>query len=118
LDFEFLNGGFNRSDEMIIDEALLLFNKWWSERTPITCTFVGGGLQMRFTGTIDTIEAGSILMHTGDDAAFLHMPLHSVHEFRYCDPRELDEPDAEERFVGFLIMRLMDGNVLQFAEPK
>jgi hypothetical protein len=103
---------------MTIDEALLLFNKWWSEDTLITCSFVGKGLRVRITGTIDRIEAGSILMHTADEAAFLHLPLHSVHEFRYCDSREIDEPGEEGKFAGFLIMRLMDGNVLQFAEPK
>jgi hypothetical protein len=103
---------------MTIDEALLLFNKWWSERTPITCTFAGRGLRVRFTGTSDRIEAGSILMHAGDEAVYLHLPLHLVHEFRYCDPREIDEPEAEEKFAGFLIMRLMDNTVLQFAEPK
>lgn len=103
---------------MTIDDALLLFNKWWSERTPITCTFVGRGLRVRFTGTIERIEGGSITMHTGDESAYLQMPLHSVHEFRYCDPREIDEPGAAEDFAGFLIMRLMDNTVLQFAEPK
>jgi hypothetical protein len=103
---------------MTIDDALLLFDKWWSERTPITSTVLCGGLRVRFTGTIDQIEAGSILMHTGDEDAYLHLPLHSVHEFRYCDPREIDEPEAEERFAGFLIMRLQEGGVLQFAEPK
>jgi hypothetical protein len=103
---------------MTIDDALLLFNKWWSENTPITCSFVGKGLRVRITGTIERIEAGSILMHTSDESAFLHLPLHSVHEFRYCDAREIDEPGAEDKFAGFLIMRLMDGNVLQFAEPK
>jgi hypothetical protein len=95
------------------------------------CCSISGGVSVRQstvrswaedcrfdTGTIEGIEAGSILMHNGDGDAFLHMPLHSVHEFRYCDPRELDEPEAEERFAGFLIMRLIDGNVLQFAEPK
>ena len=103
---------------MNIDEALLLFNKWWSEDTLITCSFVGNGLRLRMTGTIERIEAGSILMHTGDESAFLHLPLHSVHEFRYCDPREIDEPETEAKFAGYLIMRLMDGNILQFAEPK
>ena len=103
---------------MTIDEALLLFSKWRSEGMPITCTFIGKGLQVRITGTVDRIEAGSILMHTGDESAFLHLPLHSVHEFRYCDAREIDEPGAEGKFAGYLIMRLMDGNVLQFAEPK
>jgi hypothetical protein len=103
---------------MTIDDALLLFNKWWSEDTPITCTFVGRGLKVRITGTIERIESGTILMHTGDEAAFLQMPLHSVHEFRYCDSREIGEPGAEDKYAGYLIMRLMDGSVLQFAEPK
>jgi hypothetical protein len=103
---------------MTIDDALLLFDKWWSERTPITCTFLGGGLRVRITGTIERIEAGSVLMHTEDDAAFLHLPLHSVHAFRYCDPRELEVEEAEERFAGFLILHMQNGNVLQFAEPK
>lgn len=103
---------------MTIDEALLLFDKWWSERTRITCTILGGGLRVRITGTIERIEAGSILMHTEDEAAFLHLPLHSAHMFRYCDPRELDVPEAEENFAGFLIIHLQNGDVLQFAEPK
>lgn len=103
---------------MTVEEALLLFNKWWSENTPITCSFVGKGLRVRITGSIASIEVGTILMHTRDEAAFLQLPLHSVHEFRYCDSREIAEPGEEDKFAGFLIMRLMDGNVLQFAEPK
>lgn len=101
-----------------IEEALLLFDKWWQEQTPITCVFAGEGLQLRFIGTVDGIEAGSVTMHTDDAAAFLRLPLHSVHEFKYCDPREVDEPEARERFAGFLVMRLLDGTVLHFAEPN
>lgn len=103
---------------MTIEDALLLFKKWRSENTPITCNFVGKGLRVRFTGFIGSIEAGTILMHTADEAAFLQLPLHSVHEFRYCDSREIAEPGEEDKFAGFLIVRLMDGNILQFAEPK
>ena len=103
---------------MKIDDAILLFKKWWNEGTPITCAFVGRGLRLQFTGTVEQVEAGTVLMQSGDASAFLQLPLHSVHEFRYCDSREIDEPGAEERFAVFLIMRLPDGNVLRFAEPK
>ena len=103
---------------MTIEEVLLLFDKWWSERTRITCTYLGGGLRVRLTGTIDRIDADSVLMHTGDESAILQLPLHSVHMCRYCDPRELYVPEAEEQFAGFLVIRLQDGGVLQFAEPK
>jgi hypothetical protein len=75
-------------------------------------------LRLRLSGTIDSINADSILMHTGDESAILQLPLHSVHICRYCDPRELDMPLAEEQFAGFLIIRLQEGGVLQFAEPK
>jgi hypothetical protein len=103
---------------MTIEEALLLFDKWWTERTRITCTFLGGGLRLRITGTIDRIEPDSILMYSADESARLHLPLHSMHLCRYCDPRELNLPEAEEQFAGFLVIRLPDGGVLQFAEPK
>jgi hypothetical protein len=103
---------------MTIDEALLMFNKWWSECTPITCTYVGKGFQMRITGMVENIDAGTVVMHNREDDAFLRMPLHSVHQFRYCDPREVSQPETDEEFVAFLIMSLADGNVVQFAEPK
>jgi hypothetical protein len=103
---------------MTIEEVFLLFHKWWSESTPITCTFLGGGLRVRVTGRIDRIEAGSIFLHSGDETESLHLPLHSIHTFQYCEPRELGIPEGEERFAGLLIIHLQDGNVLQFAEPK
>ena len=101
-----------------IEEALLLFDKWWQERTPITCTFEGRGLRLRFIGTVESIDGGSVTMTGIDETSLLKLPLHSVHEFKYCDPREVGLPEARERYVGFLIMRLLDGNVVHFAEPK
>jgi hypothetical protein len=101
-----------------IDGALLLFDKWCQERTQITCALISSGLQIQFIGTVDNIEAGAITMSTRNEAGSLRLALHSVHEFRYCDPREIGDPEAEEKFAGFLIMRLLDGNVLHFAEPK
>ena len=101
-----------------IDGALLLFDKWYQERTAVTCVLVSGGLEMQFTGRIESMDAGTVTIANENEAASLRLALHSVHEFRYCDARELGDPEAREKFAGFLIMRLSDGNIVHVAEPK
>jgi hypothetical protein len=103
---------------MTSDEVYLLFDKWWSEGTVVTCTFLGERMRARITGTIDRIVAGSVFLRSGDDAALLQLSLNSVHLVRYCEPRELGVPEGQEKCAALLIIHLNDGNVLQFAELK
>ncbi len=102
------------------DEALLLFRKWQQERIPITCTVLGKGVRVQIVGLVEQTKDGAIEIRGAEEGGSLHLHLHSVYEFKYCDPREITDAEMREQaeaFAGFLIARLHYGEILHFAEP-
>ena len=90
------------------DEALLLFNKWAEERTPIRVSFAISECRVSCDGRIAFFE-DERLQFRADPLGFIDVRLPNNTEFDYCSPDAMRVPENERIGEGHMGERIRHG---------
>lgn len=94
------------------DEALLVFNKWAEERTPLRVSFAISECRVSCDGRVTFFEDGK-LEFRADPLGFIEIHLPDGTRYDYCDPDAMGVPDAERIGEGHMGERVRHGAALQ-----